>query len=874
MLNIENIYNIFQPNFDLLVSLFVFASISLLIYFLVLKIILVRKYLTQKYIFLEIRPTDRTLKTSLSTTQLFNILHSLEKPYTWFERFIKFKKNISYELVSTKQDGIRFILRITKEDVSSIRKTLLAYLSGIEIKEISDYLDHKNNIQPHSVTRELILSKSFVYPLTPQSNLIQHDPLAYLTAHMTKLWPNEVVVLQFVCTSVDKNTHAKETSLINELSKKLLNNEDISSILSGGNYNYIFDFIGSALAFIVLTPVTLISWLVSGSEQPFPSWVFKSSQKLVQKSNGTTKTELYTNIATKISQPLFETTIRVYISSNTKERSVERQKGIVSSFDTFASQYQSIKLKRSIFKTIKQKSLQKLYYLLLKNRLSLFTSRTILSADELSSMYHFPFTSTTKTEDLLQVKSPKLPAPISLKKSDLELDITFAQNAYGETTTPIGLTLEERRRHAYIIGSTGTGKTTLLLQMIYQDINKGNGLAVIDPHGDLSDRLIGIIPENRINDVVYLNPYDVEYPIGLNVLELPKGLSPVEEQREKDFITSTLISIFHKLYDPRYSGPRMEHILRNVILTALEQDNPTLFTIYQLLTDKNYRKKAVSLLNDEILKTFWKNEFDKLGSFQRAEQISPITNKLGRFLTTSMTRNILNQTDSKLNFDTIMNQKKILICNLAKGKIGEDTAYFLGSLITAKIQLSALRRVHIPEKERTDFFLYIDEFQNFATQSFAEILSEARKYRLSVILAHQNTVQIENDLLETIIGNTGTLICFRTSSPQDEMKLLPVFAPEVEKGQIANLPSYNFYMKINALQPQATFSGEIDDFSVTTDENIREEVITHSRDTYGQLFTKSVSKAKQQKVIADATKKNNDDEIKKPQSIFEKIRTN
>lgn len=239
-----------------------------------------------------------------------------------------------------------------------------------------------------------------------------------------------------------------------------------------------------------------------------------------------------------------------------------------------------------------------------------------------------------------------------------------------------------------------------------------------------------------------------------------------------------------------------------------------------------------------------------------------------------MTRNILNQTESKLNFDTIMNQKKILICNLAKGKIGEDTAYFLGSLITAKIQLSALRRVHIPEKVRTDFFLYIDEFQNFATQSFAEILSEARKYRLSVILAHQNTVQIENDLLETIIGNTGTLICFRTSSPQDEMKLLPVFTPEVEKGQIANLPSYNFYMKINALQPQITFSGEIDDFTVPLNDEIRIKVIASSRDTYGNPLAQTDLKKNNKQVHKNQMKSsNNQPETKlEAKNIFEQIK--
>jgi type IV secretory pathway TraG/TraD family ATPase VirD4 len=402
---------------------------------------------------------------------------------------------------------------------------------------------------------------------------------------------------------------------------------------------------------------------------------------------------------------------------------------------------------------------------------------------------------------------------------------------------PIGQTLEERRRHTYMIGATGTGKTTLLLQMIYQDLINGKGLAIIDPHGDLSKRILEIIPKNRLKDVVYFNPYDIEYPIGLNFLELPKGLSTVEKEREKDFITSSLISIFHKLYDARYSGPRMEHILRNVTLTALELENPTLFTIYELLTNRKYRKQVVDMLNNQVLKAFWKNEFNAQGSFQRAEQISPITNKLGRFLTTTMTRNILNQTKSKLDFNEIMDNKKILLCDLSKGKIGEDNSFFLGSLIIAKLELAAFRRINIPQNNRIDFFLYVDEFQNFATTTFAQVLSEARKYRLSAILAHQNTVQLESDLLDTIIGNSGTIISFRTSSPKDEDKILPVFSPQVEEGQIANLPSYHFYIKINALQPQDAFTGEIDDFTIKGNDSVKEKVVTYSREVYGTKIT-------------------------------------
>lgn len=811
-----------------LFSLILISLSLLLLSRIILSIIRIRKTLSTSYGFLEVKPTDRAEKTALSNTKLFEILHSLEKPYSWWERFIGIKKTISYEIVSSKLEGIRFVLRIPNDEIGNVRKTLLSFLPGVEIKEIPDYLSKQP--QTNFKIEEFALANTFIYPLADQFQIHQHDSLSYLTGYLTKLGQNEEIALHFICTPIDNSTHFVKSHHVQNVRKKILSNESYESITSSSSSSHILNVLGSTLAFIVLSPITLISWFINDTKNPFPTWLFDSVGKDSHKNQGLAKNELIKSISNKVSQPLFEVQLRAYVQT---ANNTERSKGLLASFDSFSTAYQAITRTKNIFRFINTSFFKSVHYFLLKNRLIFYSKTSILSISELSSLYHLPHVQSAKTEDLLKVKSPKLYAPLSLKQHSNDFDITFAANSYGETITPIGVTLEERRRHTYIIGATGTGKTTLLLQMIYQDMQKGNGLAIIDPHGDLAERILGVIPKERIDDVVYFNPYDIEFPIGLNVLEIPDGLSEVELQREKDFITSTLISIFHKLYDARYSGPRMEHILRNVILTALEQDKPTLFTIYDLLTNAKYRKKVTGFLKDDVLKSFWKNEFEKLGSFQKAEQISPITNKLGRFLTTSMTRNILNQKESKLNFEDIMNNKKILICNLSKGKIGEDTAYFLGGLFTAKIQLTALRRVHIAEQKRPDFFLYIDEFQNFATMSFAQILSEARKYRLSVILAHQNTVQIENDLLETIIGNTGTLICFRTTSPKDEVKLLPVFAPEVEKGQIPNLPSYNFYMKINALHPQSTFSGEIENFLVTDEESIRNIVISNSQKKFG-----------------------------------------
>jgi hypothetical protein len=299
----------------------------------------------------------------------------------------------------------------------------------------------------------------------------------------------------------------------------------------------------------------------------------------------------------------------------------------------------------------------------------------------------------------------------------------------------------------------------------------------------------------------------------------------------------------------------MEHILRNAVLTALELEKPTLLTVYRLLTNKDFRKKTISSLPKGVLKDFWNDEFGKLGSFQKAEQISPITNKLGRFLTTSLTRNILTQEESKLNFEDIMNSKKILLCDLSKGKIGEDTSSFLGSLIVAKIQLAALKRVDISQDKRTDFFLYIDEFQNFATPSFAQILSEARKYRLNTILAHQTISQIEDkNLFKVILANVGSIISFRTNNPSDEDMLLPLFAPQVEKNEISNLPSYHFYMKINAIEPQNAFTGAIDDFTIEKSEVVRDSAINDSRESYGVVVEKAQKSDKnvvEQKITID-----------------------
>lgn len=835
-----------------------FAVALLFVVFILLRL---KRLVSESFTFLEILPTDSTLKSPLATDELFTLIHSLNKRNTALNRLLGIKRNISFELVSTKQKGIRYVVRVLSKEAESIKKILMAYLPGIAIKEIDDSIASLDKLDQIKI-KELKLKNGFVFPLQNQSTLNQFDPIAYITGHMTKLDENEMICLQFITSPVYEYTHPFISGHIKTLREMLLENKDIKQRLVFGIPNYLitmFDLVARTLLLIILTPFTLLDWFLDKQNhaQMLAWWVFNDFKTKRLNEIGTVKKDLYQNIQSKIDQPLFETTIR-FISQT--QNNNQRLNGLTSSFDSFSTPYQSFLVKDSPLIIFQNRVFNQLLHWYLRNRLTILIYKSILSVKELSSLYHFPFTITTQTEDLIKNKSPQLPPPLSLKQLDNKFDISFAYNSYGQTKTVIGQTLEERRRHTYMIGATGTGKTTLLMQMIYKDLENNKGLAVIDPHGDLTSRILEIIPQNRIKDVVYFNPYDIEYPIGLNFLELPKPQSPIEREREKEFITSSLISVFHKLYDARYSGPRMEHILRNVILTALELEDPTLFTIYKLLTDTKYRKRIIEGLQDEVLKTFWKNEFNASGSYQRAEQISPITNKLGRFLTTTLTRNILNQPKTKLDFSNIMDTGKILLCDLSKGKIGEDNSYFLGSLIIAKLELAAFRRINVPQNQRNDFFLYVDEFQNFATTTFAQVLSEARKYRLCAILAHQNTVQLEADLLDTIIGNSGTMISFRTGSPKDEQKIQPIFAPQVEEGQIGNLPSYHFYIKINALQPQDTFTGEIEDFTMKGNESIKHEVIEHSRKAYG---TKTEVK-KETVLIKEKPKK-----IKATQNRFE-----
>lgn len=394
-----------------------------------------------------------------------------------------------------------------------------------------------------------------------------------------------------------------------------------------------------------------------------------------------------------------------------------------------------------------------------------------------------------------------------------------------------GIRRQDRRQHTYVVGKTGTGKTTLLHNMMVQDIANGEGVCVVDPHGEFAESLLQKIPEERIKDVVYFNPADPDASIGFNVLELP-------DPRYKHLVASGLMSIFTKIWSNVWSA-RMEYILNNAILALLDTPNSTLLGITRILVDKEFRQKIVSNVKDPVVRSFWINEYEEWRDQFRNEAIAPIQNKVGQFLSTALIRNIVGQAKSTIDIFDIMNSGKILLVNVSKGRIGEDNSALLGAMIITKLQLAAMERVRVPEDERVDFFLYVDEFQNFATDSFANILSEARKYRLNLTLAHQYIGQLVTDVStkvrDAVFGNVGTMIIFRVGAADAEF-LEKELEPEFAVQDMVNLPNREIYLKlmVNGVTCRPFSASTLPPFRVPSSQERAEFVAAESKKRYAR----------------------------------------
>lgn len=407
----------------------------------------------------------------------------------------------------------------------------------------------------------------------------------------------------------------------------------------------------------------------------------------------------------------------------------------------------------------------------------------------------------------------------------------FAKTNFRNQEVTFGIKEDDRRRHMYIIGKTGMGKSNMMENMAIQDIRNGEGVCYVDPHGEGADKMLRAVPADRINDVIYFNPSDSEFPIAFNILEA------VDEEK-KNLVASGMMGVFKKIW-PDVWSPRMEYILNNTILALLDYPGSTMLGVNRMMSDKDYRKTVYPKIKDPVVKSFWLNEFDKWEDRFRKEAVAAIQNKVGQFLSSYVIRHIVGQPKSSIDMRDIMDNKKILIVNLSKGRIGEDAMRLLGGMIVTKIQLAAMGRVDMPEEERKDFYLYVDEFQNFATESFANILSEARKYKLCLILAHQYINQLVFDsnttVRDAIFGNVGTMVSFRVGA-DDAEHLEKEFEPVFLINDIVNLAKYHFYTKlmIDGVAGDAFSATALPPLNLLETQMNEAKIIHNSRERYGK----------------------------------------
>lgn len=706
---------------------------------------------------LGIRVPKENEKEALAAEQMFASLHGMLK-LTPVEQ-----EHFTFEIVSDEK-GINFYAAVPKHLKEFLSGQIYAQYPEAEIFEVEEYttLLPNPNLAVSGATISLI--KDQLFPIKTFRDF-EVDPLGAITSAIADLRGGLIwwqLLIRPVGDVWQEAGHAYVETVRAGKSPVALNARYLFKALTGE----VFEIIGE-LSRSLLRP---------GSEVKIP----EGSPKVARVDLSAGLELALKLIENKLSKMGFEVAVRVITAASTKDEADNYLRRITATFRQFAI----ANLNSFDHKIIASHEMQ--------NFIEHFKRRDfpedsyVLTTEELASLFHFPNVS-VETPAIAWSPAKRGEPPLELPISDC---VYFAKTTYREQLAKFGIKRDDRRRHIYVIGKTGTGKSNLLKNLVAQDMQNGEGLAVLDPHGQLIDDLLDLIPDHRVEDVVLLDPSDLEHPIGINMFENP-------DPAQKNLMASGLVDVFKKEWGDISWGPRLEYLLNNAILTLLEVPRTTLLGITRLLSDQNYQKYIVYKIFDPVIRDFWEKEFKEMKGNQRliTEAIAPIQNKVGRFLASTTIRNILGQATSSIDFSEIINEGKILLVNLSKGKIGEDNSNLLGSLIITRLNFMAMQRVRIPEEERRDFYIYADEFQNFASGSFGAILSEARKYRLSLVLAHQYTAQLPESMLRAIFGNVGTIVPFALGA-QDAALLAPEFAPVFDENDLISLEKYHFYIKL------------------------------------------------------------------------------
>lgn len=689
------------------------------------------------------------------TETIFSTLSSVKPEHGLSVWFRGRNDHTAFEIV-THNNLIYFYVAVSQRWRTFIEQQVHAQYPYAHIEEMADY----NIFSPTGtiVGAYLINRLSSVLPFRTYKKM-DSDPMSAILNVLAKMQEgNSAAAVQIVIRSATRRWRRKSVRLVREVRK-------------GKKFEHVLHHSKLFSAFEKTSDT--LGEMISGNKTEKTKYELSPMEE-----------EMLKGVEEKMSKGGFETTIRLLSVSEQPEIAQTNLENMVNSFGQYNFYRYGNEFKGIVPRN--QKNLIRDFIFRAFHERRSF----VLNTEEMASLWHLPLHS-TEAPNIKWMTGRKAAPPANLPKSGLLL----GHVVYRSQDTPVYMKEGDRRRHLYIIGKSGTGKSVLLANLARQDILAGKGVCVVDPHGDLVEDILAHVPVERADDVIVFNPSDMDRPIGLNMLE-------AHNEDQKDFAVQEMISIFYKLFPPEMIGPMFEHNMRNVMLTLMGDlsDPGTIIDIPRMFTDDAYVKKYLVKLKDPVVRAFWEKEMAKTSDFHKSEMLGYLISKVGRFVENEMMRNIMGQQQSGFDFREVMDNQKILLVNLAKGTTGEVNAKLLGLIIVAKLQMAAMGRAELPESERKDFYLYIDEFQNFVTDSIATILSEARKYRLDLTIAHQYMGQLVDEkgrsaIRDAVLGNAGT-ICSGRIGPDDAEILTKEFAPVFGQFDLLNPPPYSYYIKL------------------------------------------------------------------------------
>lgn len=729
-------------------------------------------------------------KKELAAEQMLASLHGILRTKRELKLSGTLQEHISLEIAAIDQ-RIRFYIWTPTHLQAFVEGQIYAQYPTVQIfEQDEDYAKRRlNQTVVHST--ELILTTDETIPIKTFPSF-EVDPLAAITATLAKLdKEDEEMWIQIMARPVHDDWHRKGARMVAKIKR--------GGGLFGGSGASMVGYTAEAFAALIRPPQ-------GSGESKEPELSERDKSRI-------------TAIQEKSNKLGYQVKIRLMYAGHDQHTARLRMQALVGAFKQFnTTNLNGFAAKEASFNRDKQLEYQTRFFI---------DNGYILNIEELASLFHLPHTSvetpnivwsTTKTAE------PPSNVPVQVAGNEPDISLLGVTNFRG-TNTVFGLYRQDRGRHVYILGQTGTGKSGALELLTLSDIYYDQGFAVIDPHGDYAQHVLSFIPQRRLDDVVYFNPADTDFPIGFNPLE-------ISDPSLKGHISSELVGVLKRLFAESW-GPRLEYILRYSLLALLDYPNSTMLDITRLLTDKKFRAHVITYIDDPVVKNFWVTEFASWNDKFAAEAVAPVLNKVGAFTANPMIRNIIGQPKSTFNIRRIMDEGKILVVNLSRGLMGEDNAGILGAMMVTKIQLAAMGRADMPMDQRRPFYLYVDEFQNFATDSFATILSEARKYGLNLTIANQYISQMSEEVRSAVFGNVGTILCFRIS-PDDAPFLQKYFEPQFEAPDLIQQHSRFFVTTMMIGDEKApAFSAKTLNLPSAPDD-LTSRIVTLSRDRYAR----------------------------------------